>query len=216
MDQAVSLFLVDDEPDVTRSLSWLLETAGLTATTFNSPRDFLEFFSTCVEPCTITLDLRMPGITGIDVLERVRRARPDVAVVFLTGHGDVPSAVQAMKLGAFDFLVKPFNPQAFLECVNRASQRAAEAHQIIRRKRENQNALSRLSSREHQIFDHVVIGLSSKEIGRLLNISPKTVDVHRATIMKKLRVSTARELMQRFQAQAFDIPEETSERRSLV
>lgn len=99
------LFLVDDEPDVTSSLHWLLQTVGRKATAFNSPQEFLQYFATFTGPCCVVLDLRMPGLTGIEVLERIVGTRHDTPVVFLTGHGDVPSAVRAMKLGAYDFLV---------------------------------------------------------------------------------------------------------------
>jgi FixJ family two-component response regulator len=199
MKDMTELFLVDDEPDVTSSLRWLLQTVGRKASAFNSPQEFLQFFATFSGPCCVVLDLRMPGLTGIEVLERIVEMRRGTPVVFLTGHGDVPSAVRAMKLGAYDFLMKPFNPQGFLECVNRACRHALEGHQLISRKRDNQEILSKLSTREHEIFDRVIAGMSSKEIGRALDISPKTVDVHRASIMKKIGVATARELMRRFQ-----------------
>lgn len=199
-----NLFLVDDEPDVTNSLRWLLESVGLTATAFNLPQQFLRFLATCSGPCCTILDLRMPGLTGIEVLERVTSLRPDASVVFLTGHSDVPTAVRAMKLGAFDFLVKPFNPQSFLECINRACKQAQDEYELVYRRRCTQEALARLTSRERQIFDCVIGGMSSKEIGRVLHISPKTVDVHRASIMKKMGVASTRELNQKFQAVAGD------------
>lgn len=142
----------------------------------------------------------MPQLAGMEVLERILVRRRNAPVLLLTGHGDVPSAVRAMKLGAFDFLMKPFNPQAFLESVNRACRQAADAHRADCLKRNNQEVLERLSAREREIFDHVVAGASSKEIARALDISPKTVDVHRATIMKKLGVATSRELVRRFHA----------------
>lgn len=199
MEQSVQLFLVDDEPDITNSLSWLLGTVGLPSTAFNSPTEFLRSFAVYPDPCCVILDLQMPGLTGIEVLERILHDRGQTPVIVLTGHGDVPSAVRAMKLGAFDFLTKPFNPHGFLESVNRACRRAEQAYQVTCRKRENQELLTRLSARELEIFDNVVAGMSSKEIGRNLSISPKTVDVHRATIMKKVGVRTSRELKERFQ-----------------
>ena len=204
------LFLVDDEPDVTSSLHWLLQTVGRKATAFNSPQDFLQYFATFTGPCCVVLDLRMPGLTGIEVLERIVGTRHDTPVVFLTGHGDVPSAVRAMKLGAYDLLVKPFNPQGFLECINRACRHAMESHQQISRKKDNREILSKLSTREHDIFDRVIAGMSSKEIGRALDISPKTVDVHRASIMKKIGVSTYRELMRKFRVTSTDAIEDLS------
>jgi FixJ family two-component response regulator len=210
MNDMTELFLVDDEPDVTSSLHWLLQTVGRKATAFNSPQEFLQYFATFTGPCCVVLDLRMPGLTGIEVLERIVGTRHDTPVVFLTGHGDVPSAVRAMKLGAYDFLVKPFNPQGFLECINRACRHAMESHQQISRKKDNREILSKLSTREHDIFDRVIAGMSSKEIGRALDISPKTVDVHRASIMKKIGVSTYRELMRKFRVTSTDAIEDLS------
>ena len=210
MNDMTELFLVDDEPDVTSSLHWLLQTVGRKATAFNSPQEFLQCFATFTGPCCVVLDLRMPGLTGIEILERIVGTRHDTPVVFLTGHGDVPSAVRAMKLGAYDFLVKPFNPQGFLECINRACRHAMESHQQISRKKDNREILSKLSTREHDIFDRVIAGMSSKEIGRALDISPKTVDVHRASIMKKIGVSTYRELMRKFRVTSTDAIEDLS------
>lgn len=200
MQQSIQLFLVDDEPDITNSLSWLLDTVGLASTAFNSPVEFLRHFASCSDPCCVVLDLQMPNLTGIEVLERILHDRKQTPVIMLTGHGDVPSAVRAMKLGAFDFLMKPFNPHGFLELVNRACRKAEQAHRLTCRKREDQQALAKLSTRELQIFDGVVAGMSSKEIGRTLEISPKTVDVHRAAIMRKMGVATSSELKKRFQA----------------
>lgn len=202
MTSSVSLFLVDDEPDVTRSLSWLLETVGQQATSYHDPEIFLKSYTAHYGPCCIILDLRMPGVSGLEVLEKQQELGRVDPVIFLTGHGDVPSAVRAMKLGAFDFLTKPFNPQEFLDCVNRAITYASKAHQKNIRKLEERAVIGKLSSRETDVFDQLIKGFSSKEIARDLNISPKTVDVHRANILKKIGISTVRELIQRYYPEA--------------
>lgn len=202
MDSEVRIFLVDDEPDVTRGLSWLLESVSLASTPCNAAEPFLaELFAHPGAACAV-LDLRMPGLSGIELMERIAPHRPDVPIIFLSAHGDVPSAVRAMKLGAVDFLQKPFNPQQFLECIHRAIRSAGERHADWLKRRDYDHSLERLSAREREVMEHTLAGRSSKEIGRVLEISPKTVDVHRANILRKLEVSTARELASRFRAAA--------------
>lgn len=200
MESEVRIFLVDDEPDVTRGLSWLLESVGLGAESFSEPHRFLETLAAHDGPACAVLDLRMPGLSGLDVMERLVKLRPDLPIVFLSAHGDVPTAVRAMKLGAFDFLQKPFNPQQFLECVQRARRQAVERYADWLKRRDYDSSLSRLSGREREVLELMLDGGSSKEIGRKLDISPKTVDVHRANILRKLEVSSARELTSRFRA----------------
>ena len=200
MDTEVRIFLVDDEPDVTRGLSWLLESVGLRAQGFGEALLFLDALGHCPGPACAVLDLRMPGLSGLEIMERLVGQRPDIPIVFLSAHGDVPSAVRAMKLGAFDFLQKPFNPQQFLDCIQRARRQAVERHADWLRRRDFDACLARLSARERQVLEHMLDGGSSKEIGRALGISPKTVDVHRANILRKLEVPNARQLTSRFRA----------------
>lgn len=200
MDVAVRIYLVDDEPDVTRGLRWLLESVGLTAEEHHQAEPFLARLAQHGDAACAVLDLRMPGLSGIEVMEQLVARRPDVPIIFLSAHGDVPSAVRAMKLGAFDFLLKPFNPQAFLECINRARIAATERHREWLKRRDNDDSLSRLSAREREVLELMLEGGSSKEVGRKLGISPKTVDVHRANILRKLEVANARELTRRFRA----------------
>jgi FixJ family two-component response regulator len=140
----------------------------------------------------------MPGASGIEVMERLQQRRPDLPIIFLSAHGDVPSAVRAMKLGAVDFLQKPFNPQQFLDCVNRATALARTRHAEWMKRRDYGNSLARLSRREREVLDRILEGESSKEIARTLAISPKTVDVHRANVLRKLGAVSARELASRF------------------
>lgn len=207
MDTEVRIFLVDDEADVTRGLSWLLESVGLRAQAFGQAEAFLASLEReQAGPACVVLDLRMPGLSGLEVMERLARIRPDMPIVFLSAHGDVPSAVRAMKLGALDFLQKPFNPQQFLDCIQRARRRAVERHSEWLRQRDYDASLARLSTREREVLQHMIDGGSSKEIGRQLAISPKTVDVHRANILRKLEIGSARELNQRFRVAAVREP----------
>lgn len=199
-DESPHLFLVDDEPDVTRGLRWLLESVGLTGEEHHQAEPFLNRLAKHSGAACVVLDLRMPGLSGIEVMEQLASRRPDVPIIFLSAHGDVPSAVRAMKLGAFDFLQKPFNPQQFLECIGRARTAATERHRDWLKRCDYDDSLSRLSAREREVLPLMLNGGSSKGIGRRLGISPKTVDVHRANILRKLEVANARELTSRFRA----------------
>jgi FixJ family two-component response regulator len=197
-DETVEILLVDDEPDVTRGLCWLLESVNLRSRSFGNAGDFLAALDAHREPACAVLDLRMPGVGGLELMERLTQARPDVPIIFLSAHGDVPSAVRAMKLGAHDFLQKPFDPQVFLECVRRCSALARERHAALLSERSFAEHLERLSPRERDILRYLLQGASSKEIGRALKISHKTVEVHRANVLRKFNVGTSRELEIRF------------------
>jgi two-component system response regulator FixJ len=199
---AVEVLIVDDDPGVTRGLCWLLESIRVPSRAFNTPHEFLAALPAHHGPACVVLDLRMPEVSGLETMEQLTRVRADIPIIFLSAHGDVPSAVRAMKLGAVDFLQKPFNPQQFLDCVARASGLARERHVELEKQRRLDSVLSRLSPRERDVFRYLVEGASSKEIGRKLDISYKTVEVHRANVLRKLEVVSARELMLRFRDKA--------------
>lgn len=194
---AVRVYLVDDQPNVTKGLSWLLASAGIASETHQRAADFLAAVPDHDGAACVVLDLRMPEIGGLEAAERLAAIRPDVPIIFLTAHGDVPTAVHAMKLGATDFLQKPFDPQVFLDCVSRVSELASQNFDQHRARRSRSELLARLSAREMDVLDHILGGASSKQIARDLDISPRTVDVHRANILGKLGIATVRELLQR-------------------
>ena len=195
---AVRVHLVDDQADVTKGLSWLLQSAGIASDVHHRAADFLRAVTRDDGPACVVLDLRMPEISGLEAAERLAALRPDMPIVFLTAHGDVPTAVHAMKLGATDFLQKPFDPQVFLDCVMRVSRQALENFEARRAQRLRAERLGKLSTREIDVLDRVLEGASSKQIAKALSISPRTVDVHRANLLGKLGLKTARELMQCF------------------
>ncbi len=195
MSASVTVYLLDDEPDVTRALSFMLASVGIAARSFNAPEEFLDCFRREDGAACFILDLRMPGASGIEVLETVNALRPDVPVTFLSAHGDIAIAVRTMKLGAFDFLQKPFEPQAFLDTVNRMMRTAHQRFAAREEQRRAAEKLTALSPRELEVMEQMVTGASSKEIGRILGISPKTVDVHRTNVLRKLGVSSNRELI---------------------
>lgn len=191
----VTVFLVDDEPDVSTALVWLLDSVKIHARAFQSGEEFLRALASYNGPSCAVLDLRMPETSGLDLLQRMIEIGHRIPVIFLSAHGDVPAAVNAMQLGAIDFLQKPFNSQTFLDSVNRAIRLARAAYAQHARESDTQTILARLSEREKDVLEAMLRGQTSKEIAKSLGISPKTVDVHRANMMHKLKVATYRDLL---------------------
>lgn len=190
-----TVFVVDDDKSVRDSIRWLLESISLHVETFDSAETFLKQFSPDRPGCLI-LDVRMPGMSGPELMDRLGAPKPAIPIIFLSAHGDVPLAVRAMKGGAVDFLQKPYNNQTFLERVRQALEQDAET----RRKRLQQDdvstRLAALTDRERQVLKGVVAGKSNKEIARDLDISYKTVEVHRGRLMQKMEAHSVAELMQ--------------------
>lgn len=194
-DDPVLVLLVDDEREVTDALAWLLESVKLRSRAFNSPQSFLDALPAIAGPACAVLDLRMPEMSGLELQQRMTVAGHDLPLLFLTAHGDVPAAVHAMQAGAVDFVQKPFNPQAFLASVQRIVRLARERHETRRRERDRRELLAKLSAREREVLDALLDGRTSKEIARTLNLSPKTVDAHRASVLRKLMVGSSTELV---------------------
>lgn len=194
----MTVFLVDDEPDVSTALVWLLDSVKIHARAFQSGEEFLNALASHEGPCCAVLDLRMPETSGLELLQRMNELNHRIPVIFLSAHGDVPAAVNAMQLGAIDFLQKPFNSQIFLNSINRAIRLARTAYERMSRESDMQNFIARLSEREKDVLQALLRGQTSKEIAKALGISPKTVDVHRANIMHKLKVTTYRDLLNIF------------------
>ncbi len=186
----VTVYLVDDEQEVTRALAWLLESINVPSRIFSSAKDFFEQFEFSAGPCCLVLDLRMPEIGGLEVMEMLSEKEFDIPVIFLSAHGDIPTTVRAMQLGAINFLQKPFNAQEFLDAVNKAMCIAREKFVHSQTKLAAKELLQQLSPREHGVLGFLLDGATSKQIARNLNISYRTVDVHRANILRKLKVTT--------------------------
>lgn len=189
------IHVVDDEAPFRRSLLFLLESAGWEAVGHESAEDFLEASPEFPETggCLV-LDIRMPRVSGLELQRRLNAAGSAFPIVFMTGHGEVELAVQAMKEGAIDFLQKPFKDQLFLDTVERAVSISVERQSANQRCQEARQILAKLSPRETEVARHLAQGLSNKEIGRELNISDNTVHVHRQHLMEKTGVSSAAEL----------------------
>lgn len=188
------VYVVDDDPAVRQSVQWLLESVARKVETFESAQAFIDADTADRFGCLIT-DVRMPGVSGLQLLETIRENRFMLPVIVLTAHGDVMTAVRAMKAGAFDFLEKPVNDQKLLDLIESAIEHD-------RKNRQAQQALSyaldkfeTLTPREKDVMKHVVDGLSNKEIARNLDISPKTVEAHRAKVNQKMAADSLADLV---------------------
>lgn len=192
--RSAMVHVVDDDLSVRNSLQWLIESAGYPVTTHGSAEDFLEDYHPDKPGCLV-LDLRMPGMSGQALLELLQKEHIHIPVIIITGHGDITSAVRAMKAGAIDFLEKPFREADLLDRIESAiasdqAYRASTRHlQSIRERRET------LTNREREVLQLVVDGFLNKQIARELGISEKTVEVHRANLMRKMQADGVAELV---------------------
>ncbi len=188
------VFVVDDDPGVRKSLSRLLRSAGLEALAFESPEEFLRNLGADAAGCAI-LDVAMPGLDGLALQRELASRGSELPVIFLTGHGDVPRSVQAMKGGAADFLTKPVDDEVLLAAVRRAVE-ADRAGRASRRERtEIRERLASLTPREREVMEGVVAGRLNKQIAADLGIAEKTVKVHRGRVMEKMAASSIAELV---------------------
>ncbi len=183
----VKVFVVDDDASVRKSLARLIAVAGWKVETLASADEFLER-APHDRPACLVLDVRLPGLNGLELQERLARDDGDIPIVFITGHGDIPMGVRAMKAGAVDFLPKPFEDEALLEAIGRAIERDRQIRPIRAR-------LESLTHREREIFALVVRGLLNKQVAGHLRITEKTVKVHRARVMEKMRADSLAELV---------------------
>jgi len=189
-----TVFIVDDDEAVRDSLRWLLEANGYRVKSFSGAEDFLDAYDPD-QIGVLIVDVRMPGMSGLELQEELIARKAPLPIVFITGHGDVPMAVSTIKKGAVDFLEKPFNETDLRAIVARMLQQANERASQAQAKKNQQAVLSRLTSREQQVLERIVAGRLNKQIAGDLNISIKTVEAHRANIMEKLEVTTVADLM---------------------
>lgn len=189
------VFVVDDDKAMRDSVCMLLESVGINCEAFSCADDFLASCNPAQEGCLL-LDVRMPGMSGMELLSILNPKGIMLPVILITGHGDVPMAVRALKHGAFDFLQKPFNPQELLDRAQAALKLDRENRLRFNKINQRRAHLETLTSREREVVDLIVSGDSSKVIAMKLGISPKTVDVHRAHILRKLDVKSIAEIVQ--------------------
>jgi two-component system response regulator FixJ len=193
--EEANVWVVDDDDAMRDSLEFLLGAAGFSVKVFESATSLLDALPPGQTGCVVT-DVRMPGMDGIELLKRLKSEQPGVRVVVMTGHGDVPLAVEAMKLGAVDFVEKPFEDERLIESIRAALASApdtprggdAASNEIAAR-------VASLSPRERQVMDGLVAGLSNKAIAREYEISPRTVEVYRANLMSKMKAANLSELV---------------------
>ena len=188
------IYVIDDDEAVRQSIEFLLKTVGITVRGFDSAKAFFEVLPQIEHGCVVT-DVRMPEITGIDVLREVNKIKPGLPVIVITGHGDVPLAVEAMKLGAADFLEKPFDDDLLIESVRSALNREADAARRKAEIGEINDKLNALSNRERQVLEGLVAGKPNKTIAFDLGISPRTVEIYRANLMTKMSANSLSDLV---------------------
>ncbi|PRH89556.1 DNA-binding response regulator [Labrys okinawensis] len=188
------VFIIDDDAAVRDSLAFLLSTSGFAVTPFETAEHFLDALPRLGFGCVIT-DIRMPDIDGIELLKRVKATAGHLPVIVMTGHGDVPLAVEAMKLGAIDFMEKPFEDERLINVLHAAFEQSTKATKVAADASELAARLASLSPRERQVLNGLVAGLSNKEIAREYEISPRTVEVYRANVMTKMQAGSISELV---------------------
>lgn len=189
-----TIFVVDDDDAVRDSIALLLSTVGLRTETFSSAQDFLDGYDPNRAGCLL-LDIRMPGIGGLELQQRLKVRAKSLPVIILTGHGDVPAAVRAFKNGALDFIEKPFNDQVLLDRIQQAIELDQKTRSRSRASAKHAERYSHLTPREIEILKRIVAGDANKVIALELEISERTVERHRASIMEKMQTHSLAELM---------------------
>jgi FixJ family two-component response regulator len=183
------VFVVDDDPSIRESLQCLIQSVGLGVQTFGSAEEFLSGTRPEVPACLV-LDVRLPGMSGLDLQHELAKAGVQLPIIFITGYGDIPMSVQAMKAGAVEFLTKPFRHQDLLEAIRRAIGRDRTARQGRLEMLDLRRRLDTLTPREREVMGFVVAGLPSKQIAAKLGTSEVTIKVHRAQLMRKMRAES--------------------------
>jgi len=194
MSEQSTVFIVDDDEAVRDSLSWLMQSVGLGTETFASADAFLQGYSHDRPGCLI-LDIRMPGMSGLELQNVLREQGFRLPLIIISGHADVPMAVRALKAGAFDFIEKPFNDQLLLDLVQRAIEKDRQQRESLAELDEWRARLDSLTPREREVLELVVGGAANKVISSELGVSLKTVEAHRARVMDKLQASSLSELV---------------------
>ncbi len=189
-----TIFVIDDDASIRKSLSRLLRSADYTVETFPSAEEFLRREHFDGVGC-ILLDVKMPGLSGIDLQEELSKADYHMPIIFITGHGNIPMSVQAMKKGAVDFLTKPFDGKELLQAIAKAIEKDAYAKAEYDETLEIRRRIELLTPREKEMLRYVITGMLNKQIALKLDITEKTVKVHRGRIMEKLHVNSVAELV---------------------
>jgi len=196
MNEQATVYLIDDEPCLLRALQRLLQAEGIAARTFESAEDFLRAHDPSAPGCVVT-DLCLPGLDGLTLQRTLAALGCERPVVLMTAYGDIATGVHAMKAGAVDFLVKPFDDEAFLGAVRSALAKDEYDREVLCELQMVRGRMASLTPREHQVLEHVVTGRLNKQIAADLGITEKTIKVHRARAMEKMGVSTLAQLVRK-------------------
>ncbi len=194
MNHKATVTVVDDDEGVRDSLSMLLESVGLPHRVYGSATEFLEDMDTLPQGCLV-LDIRMPGMSGLELQAELRKREVMLPTIFITGHGDIGMAVKAMRLGALDFIPKPYHEQELLDRIHEALAFASSRRQRLYDHDLLLAHIGALSDRERQVFDRVADGQANKVIAQDLNVSERTVEVHRSNVMRKMGARTLADLV---------------------
>jgi FixJ family two-component response regulator len=190
-----NIFVVDDDPSVRKGLGRLLKSMGYQVETFGSAEEFLQNASDCSGPTCLVLDVKMPGLDGLDLQKQLQQRDYVMPIVFITGHGDIPMSVKAIKKGATDFLTKPFDEKDLVKAVQEALDKDAASRLAMNERERILERVGSLTPREYEILTYVLTGMLNKQIAYDLNISEKTVKVHRGRVMEKLAVDSVADLV---------------------
>jgi two-component system, LuxR family, response regulator FixJ len=189
-----TVFYVDDDEALCVSVRFLLESVNLPIKTFTSAKTFLEEYDPTHPGCLI-LDVRMPEMSGLELQEQLVKRKIMLPIIFVTGHGDVPMATRAMKVGAFEFLTKPFHDQTLLDSIQQAIEVDTERRKSLQHRVDITKRIAKLTPRESDVMRCVIQGYLNKETASELEISPKTVELHRAQVMRKMKANSLAELV---------------------
>ena len=189
MESESTVFLVDDDDEVRQSLGRLLASVNLPCRAFGTAKEFLDAYEPAWPGCLV-LDVRMPGMSGIELQKHLVGKGVAIPIIIITGHGDIPMAVDALQRGVVSFLEKPVRPQQLLDQIQQALVRDAQRRQLEKQRGALAAQLALLSAREREVLDGVVVGKSTKEIAAAPGLSPKTIDFHRVKIMEKMQADS--------------------------
>jgi FixJ family two-component response regulator len=192
--EAASVLVVDDDPGVRNAMRSLLKSVGLNSTLFGSAQEFLAAYEPS-QPGCLVLDIRMPGMSGLELQQQLNLRGAVIPVIFMSGHGDIPMAVEAMQHGAFDFLQKPFRDQDLLDRIQRAIVKDGELRKSLGEHARIRSQLESLTPREREVHDLMTQGLQNKSIAQKLAVSPRTIEIHRARVMEKMHAHSVAELV---------------------
>jgi two-component system, LuxR family, response regulator FixJ len=193
-EKPATVFVIDDDEAVRTSLRLLLKSVGLPVETYASAQEFLDQFDGDRAGCLV-LDIRMPGMSGLDLQQKLTSLHSITPIVFITGHGDVPMAVEAMQAGAVDFIQKPFRDQDLIDRINRALDTDRANRAELRERDEIRRRMAQLTPREREVLDLVTQGKANKVIAGDLNVSQRTIEIHRARVMEKMGATSLAHLV---------------------